>query len=84
MWKPIHGDDEGFNAGNNEPGVGGAIEDSLLAAMRATPRDSPAWKELDRRFDWLQPRVGGMVYSPMSDWWDGPYTVHKDPSVSTS
>ena len=82
MWRPIHGFDENFNAGNNEPGVGSAIEDHLHAAIQGTTRGSPAYKELERRLDWLMPRVSGMEYDLPSYWWDGP--LHQDSSVSTS
>ena len=82
IWRPIHGDDENFNAGNNEPGVGATIEHYLYSAIRGTTRGSPAYKELQRRIDWLVPRVNSMEYEPKSNWWDGP--LHQDSSVSTS
>ena len=82
MWRPIHGGDENFNAGNNDPGVGSAIEAHLNAAIRGTTRGSPAYQELQRRVEWLFPRVNAMDYEMPSSWWDGP--LHQDSSVSTS
>ena len=66
-------DDIDWNPGNNDPDVGGIIDDKLIAARRAAVRGSPRQIELDRRQEYLWEAVGPMTYGePTYNWWDGP------------
>ena len=82
MWRPNHGFDENFNAGNNDPDVGAVVQEHLSVAIDQTPRGSLAYNELERREEWLTPRVDRMEYGEKSNWWDGP--LDQGSSVSTS
>ena len=73
VWRPLDTGDIDWNPGNNDPDVGGAIDRSLIRAMRAPPAYSPASRELGRRQEYLWAAVGRMEYSePTTNWWDGP------------
>lgn len=72
-----------WNPGDNDPSVGGAIADSLGRTITATPRGSPARKELQRRWDYLWAAVGRLEYGePTGNWWDGPSKLDLTSSAS--
>ena len=67
--------EEDWNPGNNEPDVGGAIDDILSEAARAawrTAPDSPETVELERRQEYLWDGLGRMKHHAEDHWWDGP------------
>lgn len=64
--------DVDWNPGNNDPGVGGALDRGLNAFIRALPAGSPVKTELQRREAWLWDAVGRQEYGePLTNWWDG-------------
>ena len=67
--------EEDWNPGNNEPNVGGVIDDKLSEAARAAWRvapDSPETVELERREEYLWKAVGRMEHNAEDHWWDDP------------
>ena len=72
VWNFMPTGDIDWNPGNNDPDVGGVLDNKLTAASFAAARGGPRQKELRRREKYLWEAVGPMKYGePTYNWWDG-------------